>query len=284
MRRILFILALAMPFALQAEEKNDTTFVVNGKKIVVNTDNEKTNVQVFDSEDNKLTKSYETEFVDGQEIERIYIGSPFIPKPKNNNFESTLPFFIIGMSGMTEGTFTGDHSNIKTKNNRSWEMGIIPVDMAIPLNKSNTLGIIAGLQLRMAYIHLRRTGVMNGTNEITPYEGPKLKKNYLKYSSYSIPVMLDFQEQEGKHNYFLGIGLSVEWRPSLKSKYIIGMEHDGHITKTSKLPLNRWGLNLEYHIGYRNFQLYMRAALTPLYRLKDGTGAYPFSIGLGIDL
>ena len=98
MRHLILLLAALPPLTASAVEGNDTTFTVDNKKIIVSTEKGKTNLQVYDMEGNKQTKSREVEFIDGQEIERVYVTSPFIPQSigkKNRQLKSHYPFFYI---------------------------------------------------------------------------------------------------------------------------------------------------------------------------------------------
>ncbi|MCI6161419.1 MAG: hypothetical protein MR681_08855 [Prevotella sp.] len=90
MKSTLLWVLFALTVGAKAEEKTDTVFYVKDKKVVVNVDSGQTKVQVYASNGDQLTKSYESEFVDGQQIERIYVGSPFFSKtrkyPKIRNY------------------------------------------------------------------------------------------------------------------------------------------------------------------------------------------------------
>lgn len=73
--KILFLFAaLALSAAACAEEANDTTFNVKDKKIVVDVQDERTIVKVYNKEGYRLSKTREMEFIDGQEVEQVYVG------------------------------------------------------------------------------------------------------------------------------------------------------------------------------------------------------------------
>ncbi|MDY4644967.1 MAG: hypothetical protein SO368_06470, partial [Prevotella sp.] len=57
----------------------DTTFVFNSQKFAISQNGERTNVSVYKKCGTEMKKVRETEFVDGQEVEQVYITSPFIP-------------------------------------------------------------------------------------------------------------------------------------------------------------------------------------------------------------
>lgn len=83
MRKTLLLLAALLPLTGMAAETGDTTFVVNSKKIVVADSAGITKISVYGHDGKALNRTYETAFVDGQEIERVYVTSPFIPQSLN---------------------------------------------------------------------------------------------------------------------------------------------------------------------------------------------------------
>lgn len=284
MKKILLLLALCLALGIRAEEAKDTTFTYKDKKIVVGEDKGKTTVQVYDTDGNRLTKAHESTFVDGQEIERIYVGSPFFPNrpPRNDSFRGTLPLFFIGLGGMTQSPTSREHGAIHADNSRSWEIGMSMLETSKAVNAAKTLGFVTGLQFAINYNHIDRSYRMIG-NSIVKNDYDKVKKSYLKYTTVRLPVYFEFQEQYRKHRFYAGLGLSVDWRANLKSKCKY-TDEDGSGSATSTVHVNHWGLNLEYHIGLDNISLYMRGALTPLYKLDNGKKAYPLNFGIGISL
>ena len=59
-------------------EANDTTIRVNDQNIVIKQDGEQTSVKIYKmngNEMNEMTKISETQFVDGQEIEKVFVDS-----------------------------------------------------------------------------------------------------------------------------------------------------------------------------------------------------------------
>ena len=85
MKHLLFFLTLVVAVPAMATEENDTTIYYNNKQIVVSTDSIATHVAVFNKDGSALVKSQETSYIDGQEVERFFISSPFVPIRKRNN-------------------------------------------------------------------------------------------------------------------------------------------------------------------------------------------------------
>lgn len=88
MMKLLFLFtALILSATAYAEEANDTTFNVKDKKIVVDVQDKKTIVKVYDKNGYEFTKTREMEYVDGQEVEQIYVGSPLVPTEVMQNLK-----------------------------------------------------------------------------------------------------------------------------------------------------------------------------------------------------
>ena len=85
-------------------EANDTTIRVNDQNIVIKQDGEQTSVKIYKmngNEMNEMTKISETQFVDGQEVEKVFVTSPFIPQTlskRKRSLESHYPTFFFGCS------------------------------------------------------------------------------------------------------------------------------------------------------------------------------------------
>lgn len=78
-------------------EANDTTIRVNDQNIVIKQDGEQTSVKIYKKNGNEMTKISETQFVDGQEVEKVFVTSPFIPQTlskRKRSLESHYPTFF----------------------------------------------------------------------------------------------------------------------------------------------------------------------------------------------
>ena len=102
MKKLLF-LAACLPMLAGAEEVKDTTFVVNGKSIVIDVDGDKTNVKVYGKDGNRETKISEMNYIDGQEVERVFVGSPFVPTENLQHLDFSPRFATVwmGMSSIS---------------------------------------------------------------------------------------------------------------------------------------------------------------------------------------
>lgn len=125
--KMILLLAAMLPLTGIAAETSDTTFVVNDKKIVVNDSAGSTKISVYSSDGREFKRTYETNFVDGQEIERVYVTSPFIPQSlnrKKNHPRSHYPLFFMGFSQLAGSVMgTGGNADMHTRDSKSWEYG-----------------------------------------------------------------------------------------------------------------------------------------------------------------
>lgn len=154
----LLLLAAFLPLLGEAAEKEDTTFVVKDKKIVVDVDGSKTNVKVFGNDGVEQTKVSEMNFVDGQEVEQVYVGSPFLPT--NNlqhiDFAPRYPTVWFGMANITGKVF-GTSQLHHARFSKSFEFGVTPYYMSVPFNKQNSMGLSIAAQLVGATSAFRKT-------------------------------------------------------------------------------------------------------------------------------
>lgn len=283
MRHLILLLAALPTLTASAVEGNDTTFTVDNKKIIVSTEKGKTNLQVYDIEGNKQTKSREVEFIDGQEIEHVYVTSPFIPQSigkKNRQLKSHYPFFYIGFNQIP-GSIMGSGGNpeMHTRGSKSWEWGITLTSAAFRL--TNSIALTSAVSIGKVHNHFQGNYVLTTQNGITSMrqEGESdLRKTYISYGVARLPIMLEWQRGTRQGDLFIAAGASVEMRWNDHSRYRIGKKK---YTETGDINLNPMGLNLEMRIGYGFLMIYGRAALTPLLKTKFAPECYPVSFGVG---
>ena len=92
--------------------------------------------------------------------------------------------------------------------------------------------------------------------------------------------MIEFQNHLKSASY-LGIGASLDLRGNERSRYKCAA---GTITPTKDLNMNGVGVNFEMIMGYANFTLYLRSAITPLLKKSNSPECHSTSIGFGLSL
>lgn len=279
MRKTL-LLAVLMPLAAVASEPADTTIIMNNRQIVVNDSAGITRVSVYDNDGTQLTRTYETSFTDGQEVERVYVTSPFIPQTLGKNrkpMESHYPFFFMGYNLLSDGAmgFSGSTA-LHTRDSKSWEFGFTLASVAFRLGRN--LALTTAMQTTWAYNHFQGNYVLtttDGMSSLVEKEDIKVKKSYISYSIIRVPIMMEWS----KGSFYAGAGMSIDMRMSDESKYRANKKT---YTETEDINLKPLGLNLEMRMGYGFLMLYGRVGLTPLLKTSSAPKCYSVSFGMGL--
>lgn len=279
MRKTL-LLAVLMPLAAVASEPADTTIIMNNRQIVVNDSAGITRVSVYDNDGTQFTRTYETSFTDGQEVERVYVTSPFIPQTLGKNrkpMESHYPFFFMGYNLLSDGAmgFSGSTA-LHTRDSKSWEFGFTLASVAFRLGRN--LALTTAMQTTWAYNHFQGNYVLtttDGMSSLVEKEDIKVKKSYISYSIIRVPVMMEWSRK----SFYAGLGASIDMRMSDESKYRANKKT---YTETDDINMKPLGLNLEMRMGYGFLMLYGRVGLTPLLKTSSAPKCYSVSFGMGL--
>lgn len=275
-KRLLFMAAL-LPAAVLAAETQDTTFVVNGKKIVVDAAGEKTNVKVYGNDGTQETKVSEMNFVDGQEVEKVYVGSPFIPSGslQHLDYSPRFPTVWFGMSYMPAKVF-GSRQTAGGRRSKSFELGITPYYLSVPLTKSQNVSFNVAAQLVWSHLCFQKDLAVSesgGKFSFSTLEG-KASGNNMNFISLRVPLMVSMQNND----FSMGIGLSPEVRTNAWYRL---SQPTGNVRETYKT--NRFGLGVTMNYGFGPVTVSSTIGLTPLYKTADGKKAYQSSASIGID-
>ncbi len=274
-----------LPALANAAEGNDTTFTVKDKKIVVSVDSGTTTVKVYNKDGYRLSKIREMEYVDGQEVEHVFVGSPLIPAEnlQNMSFRPHYATVWFGMNYLTKGVFTNSSDGLHSRRTGSFELGVTPYAIAVPFNKGRTFGLTAAVQLAWVHQCFRRGYAMSndgGRIAYTPLDGDA-KGNSINYGALRIPVMLSLQQDY--ESFHMSLGLSAELRTNAEYRFKPSSA-TGNVNTPDGLKLRRAGLNLEYSLGYGPVLLSATAGLTPLFKTAAGKNAYSMSAKIGLDV
>lgn len=274
------LFALLLPAVAMAGEPADTTIIVDDNRIVVNDSAGITSVSVYKDDGTQLTRTYETSFADGQEVERVYVTSPFIPQTLGKNkkpMESHYPFFFMGYNLLSDGMagFSGSTA-LHTRDSKSWEFGFTLASVAFRLGRN--LALTTAMQTTWAYNHFQGNYVLtttDGMSSLVEKEDIKVKKSYISYSIIRVPVMMEWS----KGSFYAGAGMSIDMRMSDESKYRANKKT---YTETEDINMKPLGLNLEMRMGYGFLMLYGRMGLTPLLKTSSAPKCYSVSFGMGL--
>lgn len=274
------LFALLLPAAAMAGEPADTTIIVDDNRIVVNDSAGIMSVSVYKDDGTQLTRTYETSFADGQEVERVYVTSPFIPQTLGKNkkpMESHYPFFFMGYNLLSDGMagFSGSTA-LHTRDSKSWEFGFTLASVAFSLGRN--LALTTAMQTTWAYNHFQGNYVLTTTDGMSSQvekEDIKVKKSYITYSIIRVPVMMEWSRK----SFYAGLGASIDMRMSDESKYRANKKT---YTETDDINMKPLGLNLEMRMGYGFLMLYGRVGLTPLLKTSSAPKCYSVSFGMGL--
>ena len=278
MKHLLLTLALISAVPAMAAEENDTTIHYANKQIVLSTDSVSLNVAVYNNDGSTLVKTKETSFVDGQEVERFFVSSPFVPvrKKSGRTFYGSLPDFYIGVNLLNGG------KEMHSQDVKSLEWGTTFFQVGVGLNSSNTLGIVSGFQFGFVHNHFQTNYMLDdndGTPIIVKNPAEKVKTSFIKYTYWKVPIMLEWRNLNPSKLVFLGLGCSFDIKGNIKSKYRINSKR---YTVSRNLDTNPVGVNLEAYLGFKTFSLYAHYSLTKL--MNSGPACHPFGIGVGLTL
>lgn len=283
------LMAAMMPAIAFAEVASDTTITVNNQKFVISQNDEQTKIKVYQQNGNEMKKISETEFVDGQEVEKVFVTSPFIPQSLSKHkrsLTSHYPTFFFGCSMLPSNIGSmGGNNEMHSRDSKSWEWGITLT--SICFRATNSLALTSSLSIGQVHNHFKDNFVLStedGISSMVKREGEHgegLKKSYISYNVLRLPIMMEWQKRIGSNDAFLAVGPSIEYRWHEHSRYFIGKSK---YTEASDINLNPLGVNLEAHAGYGAVMIYGRASLTPLLKKSNAPEAYPMTIGLGFRL
>ena len=269
----------------QAEEGNDTTFTVKDKKIVVDVQDTKTTVKVYNSQGYLMSPVRETEYVDGQEVEKVYVGSPFVPAEnlQNTSFRPHFPTVWMGMKTIGRGVFSQNTADTHARRSKSFELGFTPWSFAVPFNKARTVGLMAAVQAVWVHQCFQKDYAVSqsgGLMTYTPLEA-RAEGNNMNYGVLRVPVMLSWQQDYSWCSFNLGVSGEVRTNASYRLKPAPGATVSG---VPGALKLERFGANLEAGITLGPLTLNATFGLTPTFKTATGTKAYSMSGSIGLDV
>ena len=286
MKKLILLAAFILPLAGEAASLNDTTLTYRDKTIIVRDSDERIAIDVRKGDGEEMQKISSTSFVDGQEVEQVYVTSPFIPNSgkRKQNFVGSLPGVYIGVAVPAGNSFGFKGANdMHTIDHRCGEFGISAINFGTPFNYQQTFGLVTAVQFGFGNIHFNKNFKFDNIedrNEVVPIVSEKkLKDSWLKYCYIRIPLLLDWQKKvNGGGRFVVGAGVSVAIRSAIHSRY---KDSDGRHSVTKDININTVGLGFDAHVGYAGIQLYFHTDLTPMFNTAKAPKCYNTSLGIG---
>ena len=291
MRKLLFTMVLAMPMSLLAEEVADTTVVYNGKQIVINDDSLGTRISVFTQDSTQMVKSSETKFVNKQEIERIYVSSPFFPNNTSLFYSSMYPTLWWGTSSLSTniGSRESNTSKEGLHTRGGFEIGFTTAESLCPLNKRGNLVFSNALQMVYNRQNFQNSALLTGDCHRITFEDrthAPASANYMVYASMRMPFMLGYAPTENWLTDWLdtqfGLALVPEYRFG-KADYMFEPEAFGDPI-VQKMRILHWGLNVDVNMVLGPVKFSASVGLLPVFKTSEGKKAYCSSLNFGINI
>jgi hypothetical protein len=146
----------------------------------------------------------------------------------------------------------------------------------------NYVGITTGAGLSFAQIGLRNNYTLLSTADslfaVIPADPTDYKKNKLKATYVTIPVLLEFCDKvENESGFFLAVGVvgGVRIASSYKRK-----TEDSKDVKRSSFDLNSFKLDATARIGFGSWGAFANYSLLPVFNTDKTVPVFPFSFGL----
>ena len=291
MKKIFFTIALAMPMSLPAEEVADTTIVYNGKQIVISDDAQETRISVFTQDSTQMVKSSETKFVDKQEIERIYVSSPFFPNSTSQFYSSMYPTLWWGTTSLstTIGSREGNASREGIHTRSGFEIGFTTAESLYPLNKRGNMVFSNAVQVVYSRHNFQNSALLAGDCHSIAFENrthAPASANYMSYASIRMPFMLGYAPTANWLTDWLdtqfGLALVPEYRFG-KASYVFEPEAFGDPIEQKKRILH-WGLNVDFNMVLGPVKFSASVGLLPVFKTSEGKKAYCSSLNFGINI
>ena len=179
MKKLILLAAFILPLAGEAASLNDTTITYRDKTIIVRDSDECVDIDVRKGDGEEMQKISSTSFVDGQEVEQVYVTSPFIPNSgkRKQNFVGSLPGVYIGVAFPAGNSFGFKGANdMHTIDHRCGEFGISAINFGTPFNYQQTFGLVTAVQFGFGNIHFNKNFKFDNIedrNEVVPIVSEK---------------------------------------------------------------------------------------------------------------
>ncbi len=165
---------------------------------------------------------------------------------------------------------------------RQNEAGVTLLQLSKGLSR-DIFGATTALQVGMGTIGLDRN------YEATREDGKiqfveaeeKLSSSSIKYLTLKVPVLLGVQDR--RHRFSLLSGVSLDLCMPGRDLYYYGHQNDDK-KHHWRIHANCFSANWQVMAGIGPLTISYTQSLIPLFELNDGTGIYPNSLCLGLDL
>ncbi len=300
---LLIIMGLANNIYSQntTDNKQTTTFKMNGKKIEVNEENGEINVKVYNPQDStEMKKVYEGIFTDDKEHEKWTVeesldwGLNFL---KRNNKEKKRYFADPHLAGIgwgfctiTDGVRFNDIDGVTIKAEKSNEFVINFAEAGVSLYK-NALSLGVGLGMSWKNLHFENNSYLIEVNDVTSFQpapaNMTLKKARLRVFSLNIPLILEWNPRIGNfRSIYVSAGVIGGFNvfTSQKIKYSDANGDGTNRVKGRGLNVTRIYYEFVGRVGFDDFSIFAKYSPMSLFEHRKGPDVQTASIGLMIHI
>lgn len=291
MRALFILAALAMPMSLMAEEMTDTTVVYNSKQFVISDDSVETRISVYTQDSIQLTKTSETKYVNKQEVERIYVSSPFFPSSTSRFYSSMYPTLWWGTSSLQTEIGTASIENGTSKEGLhaqgGFEIGFTSVEGIFPINKRGNLVLSNAVQVVYSKHRFQNSAMLGNDGHHIAFEdrtNAPASASYMSYGSMRIPFMLGYAPMWPTDwlDMQFGVGIVPQYCFG-KASYVFEPEAFGDPIER-QLKIYHWGLNVDFNMVLGPVKFSASVGLLPVFKTSEGMNAYCSSYNIGINI
>jgi hypothetical protein len=263
----------------------DTTLVIDNRRIVIEDDGDRLKVKVF--EDNRESQLvFEGHYRDGRNYERreraLYLPLPFWRR----SFDPHWAGFGVGFAAVTNGLSMGQMNEIgngRLITDASLEYNFNFYEKAIRLDKAGNWAVVSGFGMRWtryrvdgAYYFLNA----DGYTSLHPVpEGIDFVRSRLNITSLTIPVLLEWQN---RRNMFFSAGMVGSIKTMSSSKVTSGNNRGKKETEVMDKGMNLFPVRMEFVVqaGFDWIGAYARYSPMGLFESGKGPKVHPVAIGL----
>ncbi|MFA5329183.1 MAG: PorT family protein [Prolixibacteraceae bacterium] len=286
MKKVIFSLIAAAVFSLnlkaQVASADELAFTKTSEKILssdtieASTDQDTAIVRIGKKDVKVIDHDGGTEFVWGNGKHR---------KNRSGKFTGHWEGFEIGFNGFDKADYSlyGGNDFMSLNQGKSLEVDLNSFQMNIGLIKSY-VGLVSGLGLSMNNYRFENPYTLQkGQNMTEPLllEYDNLSKSKLLTTYLNVPLLLEIQIPVNDHDGRLfvsgGVIGGVKIGSHTKVKYGDTKDKD-----RSGFNINSFKYEATARVGYKDFCLFAKYSLTPLFEAGKGPDLTPFTVGISL--
>lgn len=280
--------------AFQPAMPTDTTIRINNKRIEIREVEEKTKVRVYELDENgdridgELV--FEGHYKDGKSYEsRRHSRTLSISLPSwDKDFEGHWAGFGMGFANFADGSLhINDINGVSLRSETSLEYNLNFLEKSFPFSKYNW-AIVTGAGFRWSRYRLNTNSYFKeneqGITVLQPApEGVEYSKSKLNITSFTIPVLLEWQSRKIKGDrFFFSAGVVGVIKTISSSKVVFRDENNKKRKDTVDRGMNIRPVTMDFLIqgGYDWVGFYLKYAPIGLFESGKGPRVHPVAIGL----